>query len=155
MSRESRKMRKRGGSPRVPGGALARSSWYKLGGGVAVLLGLLLFAVTYRADGHHPAPRAELDHASHVVAGDRYEAYPRVQHVYELVAAVPMIVDGIYCYCHCAEHSDHYSLLDCFASDHAARCDVCLSEATMASQMTQDGYDLKAIRAEIDARYRS
>jgi hypothetical protein len=133
------------------------ATWYKLGGGVAAVLALLLVYVgtTGGADGHHPMPRPEVAHASHVLAAERYEAYPRIEQVYSLVAAVPMIVDGIYCYCRCVEHSGHYSLLDCFASDHAAGCDVCLSEAAMAHQMTQDGNDLKAIRAAIDARYRS
>ncbi|MBT8461564.1 MAG: PCYCGC domain-containing protein, partial [Gemmatimonadetes bacterium] len=57
--------------------------------------------------------------------------------------------------CECAEHSGHYSLLDCFASDHGARCDICLSEATIAYQMTMAGESLDAVRKEIDSQFRS
>lgn len=156
MSRESRRTRRQEGRVARSGRRWRAATWYKVGGGAAVVLALMLAYVGMNwADGHHPTPRAEVAHASHVLPGERYEAYPRVEQVYSQVAAVPMIVDGIYCYCRCVEHSGHYSLLDCFASDHAAGCDVCLSEAAMAHQMTQDGHDLKAIRTAIDARYRS
>lgn len=155
MSRESRRNRKRSGGPFAREKARKRAMWYKVGGVAAVLL-VLSFAAGSRVEGaDHPTPRAEMDHSSHVVPAARYEAYPRVARTYEMVAAVPMVIDGIYCYCNCAEHSGHYSLLDCFASDHAARCDVCLSEAQMGWQMTQDGKDLKTIRREIDSRFRS
>lgn len=155
MARESRRNRKTSGGPFAREKARKRAMWTKVGG-VAALLLVLSFAAGSRAEGaDHPAARAEMDHSSHVVPAARYEAYPRVARTYELVAAVPMVIDGIYCYCNCADHSGHYSLLDCFASDHAARCDVCLSEAQMAWEMSQDGKDLKAIRREIDSRYRS
>lgn len=154
MSRESRRNRKKSGSPFGREKARQRATWFKVGGVAAFLL-VLSFAAGSRAEGaHHPTPRAEMDHSSHLAPAARYDAYPRVARTYEMVAAVPMVIDGIYCYCNCTEHSGHYSLLDCFASDHAARCDVCLSEALMAWQMTQDGEDLKAIRREIDSRYR-
>jgi hypothetical protein len=129
--------------------------WVKVAA-VATFLVVLSVAATHdRGGGRHPVPRTGMDHSAHVVPAARFEAYPRVAAVYEMVAAVPSIVDGIFCYCNCSDHSGHYSLLDCFASDHAARCDVCLSEATMAYQMSRDGKDLKAIRAEIDSRFGS
>ncbi len=115
-------------------------------------VGLVLFATTGRAGASHPEPRA-MDHAGHVVGHVRYEAYPRVAQVYQQAAAVPAVLDGLYCYCECSEHSAHYSLLDCFASDHAARCDVCLSEASIAHRMTRDGASLEQIRAAIDDLY--
>jgi len=101
---------------------------------------------------HHPTPRAANEQTT-VVPAARYAQYPRVAETYEMAAAVPMILDGLYCYCNCAEHSGHYSLLDCFNSDHAARCDVCMSEAVIAYKMTQNGASLDAIRAEIDRTY--
>lgn len=154
MSRTSRRNRKSAG-PFAREKARKRAMWYKVGGVAAFLL-VLSFAATSRGDGtKHPTARTEMDHSTHVVPAAQYDAYPRVARTYEMVAAVPMVIDGIYCYCNCAEHSGHYSLLDCFASDHAARCDVCLSEAQMAYQMTQDGKDLKAIRRAIDSRFRS
>lgn len=152
MAREARRNRNSEG-PFTQDKARKRAMWYKVGGMAAFFL-VLSLAGTSRADGSkHPTPRTEMDHSTHVVPAARYDAYPRVAQTYEMVAAVPMLIDGIYCYCDCADHSGHYSLLDCFASDHGARCDVCLSEAQMAYQMTQDGKDLKAIRREIDSRF--
>ncbi|MGD2067175.1 MAG: CYCXC family (seleno)protein [Gemmatimonadota bacterium] len=152
MSSQSRRKPKKTG-PFAREKARTRAMWYKVGGAAALLL-VVSLTVSSRAEGaHHPTPRPEMEHSAHVVPAARYEAYPRVARTYEMVAAVPTVIDGIYCYCNCAEHSGHYSLLDCFTSDHAARCDVCLSEATMAYQMSRDGKDLKAIRAEIDSRF--
>jgi hypothetical protein len=101
---------------------------------------------------HHPDPRAASEQTT-VVPSARYAPYPRVAQTYEMAAAVPMILDGLYCYCDCAEHSGHHSLLDCFNSDHAARCDVCMSEAVIAYEMHQNGAALDAIRAEVDRTY--
>lgn len=101
---------------------------------------------------HHPTPRVAAEQ-THVVPSARYAQYPRVAETYEMAAAVPSVLDGMYCYCNCAEHSGHYSLLDCFESDHAARCDVCMSEAVMAYQMTQNGASLDDVRREVDRTY--
>ncbi len=89
----------------------------------------------------------------HVVGAARYASYPRIARVYGQAAEVPQVLDGLYCYCRCAEHSGHYSLLDCFHDDHAARCDICLSEAAMAHQLHQDGKSLDQIRSAIDNMY--
>ena len=126
-------------------------------GALAVVLVLVGMGVyNHRAKSHdHPPPRSEMNHAAHLMSADKYGEYPRVARTYRMVAAAPQVIDGIFCYCMCSEHSGHYSLLDCFFSDHAARCDICLSEATTAFQMSGDGHDLKAIRAEIDERYQS
>ena len=121
-------------------------------GGVMVLAVVLLPTVTFGPADHHPEPRADAHH-EHVVAGAQYAAYPRVAEVYELVAEIPHVIDGIYCYCACSEHSGHYSLLDCYKDSHAARCDVCLSEADMAYEMHQDGKSLAEIRTAIDRLY--
>lgn len=131
-----------------------RTFW--LIGGLVALFLVLWFAVAESSgDGQHPTARADLDHASHIVPASRYEGYPRVATTYAMVAAIPGVIDGLYCYCECAEHSGHYSLLDCFASDHGARCDICLSEATIAYQMTTAGESLDAVRREIDSRFSS
>lgn len=153
MSREPGSGRRRWrAGPFAKERAQSRAMWYKVGG-VAAFLVVLSFAASWQtSSGHHPTPR-DMDHTGYVVSSARYQAYPRVAETYQMVASVPQVVDGVYCYCQCKEHSGHYSLLDCFHSDHAARCDVCLSEGTMAYRMSQDGKDLKAIRAEIDSRF--
>lgn len=139
---------KRGGR----GGRGWQSSGLVWIGGLAVLLGLLILPTLSFGAGHHPEPREHIGH-DHVAHAARYAAYPRVAQIYERVAETPHVVDGIYCYCDCSEHSGHYSLLDCFHDDHAARCDICLSEGDMAYRMHHEGKSLDEIRTAIDRLY--
>lgn len=130
-----------------------KRAWMVAGLSIAALA--VATVVVVRADrihSHHPTPRA-VSQQPQVVHPAQYAQYPRVAQSYEMAAAVPMILDGLYCYCNCAEHSGHHSLLDCFASDHAARCDVCMSEAMIAYEMSRNGASLDDIRAEVDRTY--
>jgi hypothetical protein len=117
-----------------------------------MVLGLGLMA-TRSANGHHPAPRQGLT-AADVVPAERYAAYPRIAEVYQMVAEIPDVIDGIYCHCDCSIHSDHRSLLTCFQDDHGAACDVCLTEAALAFRMVGEGRSLKEIRKAVDNLYR-
>jgi len=85
----------------------------------------------------------------------RYASVPRIEKVYREAAIVPAELDGIYCYCRCIENMGHRSLLSCFESDHAAGCDICLSEADMAYRMTKQGRSLDQIRQAIDQSFSS
>ncbi len=85
----------------------------------------------------------------------RYARYPRIREGYESARRSAAILDGVFCYCFCSEHAGHYSLLDCFESDHAARCDVCLAEAVLADRMSRDGAGLDRIRAAVDDTFGS
>jgi len=123
-----------------------------IGGGAVLLALLVLPTLSFGGGAPHPDPREHIAH-DHVAPAARYAAYPRVARTYALVAEIPHVIDGIYCYCACSEHSGHYSLLDCYRDDHAARCDVCLSEADMAHRMHQDGKSLDEIRTAIDRLY--
>ncbi len=139
---------RRSGATRRQGKSGRKALW--AAGAVAVVaVGVL---ATRNAGAAHPEPR-QMDHAGHVVHHAQYRAQPRVAEIYRQAAAVPAVLDGIYCYCACSRHSGHHSLLDCFASDHAARCDICLSEAALAHRMTRDGKSLREIRDAIDAIY--
>lgn len=100
----------------------------------------------------HPKPRPRAEQPR-VVPAARYASYPRVAEAYTMAASVPDVLDGLYCYCDCSQHEGHYSLLECFTSDHAAQCDVCMSEATIAYQLRRQGKDLAAIRAEVDRTF--
>ena len=116
------------------------------------MLVLAVISQVGRGGALHPTPRV-VEMASHVVPDARYAGQARARQAYQRAAAVPGVLDGLYCYCRCSEHSGHYSLLDCFASDHAAGCDVCMSEAEIAHEMTREGASLGAIRAEVDRTY--
>lgn len=109
-------------------------------------------ASPHGARGHHPAPRPGVG-AEEVADRERYDRHPRIVSIYQAAAENPQLLDGLYCYCNCAEHADHYSLLECFSSDHAAMCDVCLNEAKTALEMNRKGGDLEVIRTAIDGVY--
>lgn len=130
-----------------------RRGWIVAGLSVAALV-VVSAAVTHNRGplDHHPTPRARSAEPT-VVPFTRYADYPRVEQTYKEVAAVPEKVDGIFCYCGCEKNMGHYSLLDCFTSDHAAGCDVCLSEGAIVYKMTRKGASLDAIRAEIDRTF--
>ena len=123
---------------------------------VVAMLGVLVPALglvsTRRANAHHPEPRVGLT-PRHVAAHERYAEDPHVAEVYEMAAAIPEVLDGLYCHCDCSRHSGHRSLLTCFQDDHGAACDVCLAEAALAYRMTREGSALREIRREIDALY--
>jgi hypothetical protein len=91
----------------------------------------------------------------HVMPAARYASSPGVAEVYEMAAAVPEMLDGVYCFCLCHSTFGHYSLLDCFMSDHGAGCDICLQEAVLTYEMSQQGNSLDDIREEVDRRYRT
>lgn len=132
------------------GGGAARFRLLGLVGLFALAIGVVV--VTGRGRGprsHHPQPRPDVT-AAEVVPAARYASYPRIAEVYGLASRIPEVLDGLYCYCQCSEHAGHYSLLDCFKSDHGANCDVCLSQAALAYRMTEDGEGLDGIRKATD-----
>lgn len=137
-----------GGLLRRNGGGAARFRLLGLVGLFALAIGVVV--VTGRGSrSHHPQPRQGVT-AEDVVPAARYASYPRIAEVYRLASRIPEVLDGVYCYCQCSEHAGHYSLLDCFKSDHGANCDVCLSQAALAYRMTEDGEGLDAIRSATD-----
>ncbi len=102
--------------------------------------------------GPHPEARA-IDHASHVMPAARYAGMGQAQAAYERAAVIPAVLDQLFCYCFCSQHSGHYSLLDCFADDHGAACDVCMREVFIAYDMVQQGASVEQIREAIDQTY--
>ena len=125
-------------------------------GAVAIVAAALVAAaalvVIARPASAHPDPRADITGAE-VVDAARYADYPRVAATYRMAAEIAPVLDGLRCYCECDQHSGHYSLLDCFRSDHGAACDICLTEAQVAYRMTREGRSLDEIRTAIDALY--
>ena len=53
------------------------------------------------------------------------------------------------CYCHCDRSQGHGSLLDCFASQHGAGCDICQKEAFYSYEQTRKGKTPVQIREGI------
>ncbi len=72
---------------------------------------------------------------------------------YRAAKEIPEIIDSLYCYCDCAKHYGHKSLLTCFVTTHGQNCGVCMDEAIMAHKMSKDVKDVFAIRKAIDAKF--
>lgn len=130
------------------------SDWFPWVGGAVVIaaIGFAWVAGGPGGVGEHPEPRANAESLP-TAPPSRYAGYDRVSRVYAMAEAAKSTLDGLYCYCRCREHSDHYSLLTCFQTDHGAGCDVCLGQAALAYQMAQRGASLDEIRQETDRRY--
>lgn len=105
------------------------------------------------ARGAHPTPRRGID-ASRVVPRSALDDRPRVAEAFDMVREIPHVVDGIRCYCGCADLPESYSLLSCFeGAGMAQSCHVCQAEARLAHRMHTDGKSLDEIRAAIDERF--
>ena len=77
----------------------------------------------------------------------------RVRAAYEAAKKYAHVLEEIYCYCRCKENIGHRALVECFETDHAAHCDVCMNEAMIAARMTAEGRTPKEIQKAIDAYY--
>ncbi len=75
---------------------------------------------------------------------------PRVRNIYALAAKIKPVLYQLPCYCRCDKTLGHRSLLDCYVSDHASVCEVCLMEAAFAYQETRKGKTPAQIREEIE-----
>ncbi len=72
---------------------------------------------------------------------DVREAYQTAKEIPEVLAQQP-------CYCYC-QRKGHRGLLDCFKTDHAISCKICIKESLLARQMHRQGKTPQEIRAAI------
>jgi hypothetical protein len=101
----------------------------------------------------HPEPRPNgVDLALAVMPASFFAGDARQYRDYTIAREIPGVLDGVYCYCFCLESMGHRSLLQCFQSQHAAGCDVCLAQAELADQMQREGRNLLEIQAAMDVR---
>lgn len=73
---------------------------------------------------------------------------PSVVRSYEAAKRIPEVLAQQPCYCRCDRHG-HRSLLDCFRTNHAASCLICMKEALLADQMDRAGKSADEIRSAI------
>ena len=78
---------------------------------------------------------------------------PHAQDGYIVARNHPTLLAQLPCFCYCDKFG-HRSLHDCFESDHAAGCDICLKEALEAEQMNREGLSADEIRGVIIEKYR-
>lgn len=107
-----------------------------------------------RGIGDHPTPRPGID-ASRVLKDIEIKGGKDVSVAFNEVRQIPQVVDGIRCYCGCAERPGFYSLLTCFEGPDAMAlmCDLCQGHGRYAFRLHCAGKTLDEIRAAIDDRY--
>ena len=72
------------------------------------------------------------------------------QNAYTVAAHIKKVLCQQPCYCHCDRSQGHGSLLDCFASRHAAGCGICIREGFYAYEQVHKGRSSSQIRAGIE-----
>jgi hypothetical protein len=72
-----------------------------------------------------------------------------VQNAYRLAAGIAAVLYQEPCYCHCARHLGHTSLLDCYTTKHTAGCTICLKELFYIHEQNSKGRLPAEIRAAI------
>ena len=71
-----------------------------------------------------------------------------IREAYQVAKEIPEVLAQQPCYCYC-ERKGHRGLLDCFRTEHAASCDICIKEALLAGQMHRQGKSTEEIRRAI------
>ena len=98
----------------------------------------------------HPTGRSD---ASQVLDPTRFRD-PAPQRAYAIAQQIPATLNQLYCWCGCKEHSGHRALLECFESEHASQCNICMGEAVIASDMVRGGVtDVRKIQDAIDQSF--
>jgi len=107
-------------------------------------------------DGHAPVVvTAGRSDASFVLDPARF-ADSRQREAYAAARQIPAVLNQLYCWCGCKENpaTHHRSLLQCYESDHASQCDICMGEAMIARSLVEQGVtDLRRIQDQIDATF--
>ena len=78
------------------------------------------------------------------------------RHAYTAAREIPAVLNQLYCWCHCRESTifHHRALLECFESDHASQCSICMGEATLAYDRVKRGVtDVRQIQDAIDGQF--
>ncbi len=82
-----------------------------------------------------------------ILSPDKFD-HPVLKRAYAAAGRNREIVATLPCYCWCSKMG-HRSLLDCFASNHGANCDVCIKEVLLADEMIKKGKTAAQIRAAV------
>lgn len=94
-------------------------------------------------------------------AGTQERQFPPENYLRKILTAYgvanehPELLEGIPCYCPC-ELYGHGGLVDCYRSQHAAMCSVCLDEAVAAGQLfEQPGAEPRVVQQQVKSRWRN
>ena len=114
------------------------------------------FGPAVRRGPGHPDPRPGID-AAKVLGAEQLAGFPHLVSLFDSIREIPHIVDGIRCYCGCADLDGFRSLLSCYEAPAgmARFCEICEGEGRLAFNRWKEGQSLEQIRRAIDARYGS
>ncbi|MFN8580767.1 MAG: CYCXC family (seleno)protein [Gemmatimonadaceae bacterium] len=101
-----------------------------------------------------PAAQADASRPNAVLDAAQWDD-PQVKAAYAAAKKYAAVLEQLYCYCRCKENLGHRALVECFETNHASMCDVCMTEAMTAARMTEQGKTPKEIQQAIDAYYRT
>jgi hypothetical protein len=72
---------------------------------------------------------------------------------YQVAEKNPALLAQLHCYCGCDRVYGHQNLLDCYRGDHGSKCEICIGEALMAQQLSEQGSPIDQIRDAIRRNY--
>ena len=77
-----------------------------------------------------------------------FKQQPEVERAYQAAQRIPDVLAQMPCYCHC-DRIGHRSLHQCYTTDHAASCQICITEALLAEKLHKAGRSVEEIRQAI------
>ena len=72
---------------------------------------------------------------------------------YEVAEKNPALLAQLHCYCGCDRIYGHQNLLDCYRGDHGSKCEICIGEAMIAAQLSEQGSPVEQIRDALRRQY--
>jgi Protein of unknown function with PCYCGC motif len=72
---------------------------------------------------------------------------------YQVAEKNPALLAQLHCYCGCDRQYGHQNLLDCYRGDHGSKCEICIGEALMAEQLSEQGSPVEQIRDALRRNY--
>lgn len=100
----------------------------------------------------HPDPRPGIT-AANVLPPEQLPDRKRVRQAFEAARSNPVIFDGVYCVCECAEGMNHRSLLACFESRQPTGCWGCQEQAEAMEGWIREGKSLAEVREAVDRKW--
>jgi Protein of unknown function with PCYCGC motif len=76
-----------------------------------------------------------------------------VKQAYQVAEKNPALLAQLHCYCGCDKTYGHQNLLDCYRGTHASVCEICVGEALMAEQLSEQGSPVEQIRDALRRNY--
>ncbi|HZP45528.1 MAG TPA: CYCXC family (seleno)protein [Candidatus Binataceae bacterium] len=72
---------------------------------------------------------------------------------YEIARDHPELLMQLHCYCGCEQQDGHRNLFDCYRTNHASSCEICIGETLLAARLADQGMPVEQIRAALRQRY--